>query len=189
MPGQPRHRRTTRTRASVMLFDVEHGEPLAILDASAITAIRTAAVSGVATARWRARTPATSRSSARASQARDPPRGDARGAAAAPRAGVEPRPRERASASPSARRARTGFAIEAVASAADAVRRRRPRLHRRPRRASRCSQGAWLAPGAHVNAVGACFADARELDTEAVRARALLRRPPRVVRSTRPATS
>ena len=30
-------------------------------------------------------------------------------------------------------------------------------------------RGAWLAAGSHVNAVGACFAAARELDTEAVR--------------------
>jgi ornithine cyclodeaminase len=29
-------------------------------------------------------------------------------------------------------------------------------------------EGAWLAPGAHVNAVGACFATSRELDTAAV---------------------
>src|SRR5262249_51419171 len=29
-------------------------------------------------------------------------------------------------------------------------------------------EGAWIAPGAHVNAVGACFANARELDTPAV---------------------
>ena len=33
----------------VMLFDTDHGSPLAIMDASSITAIRTAAVSGVAT--------------------------------------------------------------------------------------------------------------------------------------------
>src|SRR5437762_10493027 len=33
----------------VMLFGVEHGEPLAILDATAITEIRTAAASGAAT--------------------------------------------------------------------------------------------------------------------------------------------
>ena len=30
-------------------------------------------------------------------------------------------------------------------------------------------RGGWLAPGAHVNAVGSCFPVARELDTEAVR--------------------
>jgi ornithine cyclodeaminase len=29
-------------------------------------------------------------------------------------------------------------------------------------------EGAWLAPGAHVNAAGACFKDTRELDTAAV---------------------
>src|SRR5205085_10789748 len=34
----------------VMLFGLEHGEPLAILDGSAITAIRTAAASAAATA-------------------------------------------------------------------------------------------------------------------------------------------
>src|SRR5439155_14131937 len=33
----------------VMLFGVEHGEPLAVIDASSITALRTAAVSAVAT--------------------------------------------------------------------------------------------------------------------------------------------
>lgn len=36
-------------QGSVILFDTEHGRPLAIIDASAITAIRTGAVSGVAT--------------------------------------------------------------------------------------------------------------------------------------------
>src|ERR1700690_4174547 len=34
---------------AVMLFETQHGRPLAVVDASAITAIRTAAVSGVAT--------------------------------------------------------------------------------------------------------------------------------------------
>jgi ornithine cyclodeaminase len=29
-------------------------------------------------------------------------------------------------------------------------------------------EGAWLAPGVHINAVGACFKDARELDTATV---------------------
>jgi ornithine cyclodeaminase len=60
-----------------------------------------------------------------------------------------------------------GFEIEVVASAEDAVRgadlictttsAKEPVL-----------RGAWLSPGAHVNAVGACFAETRELDTEAV---------------------
>jgi len=29
-------------------------------------------------------------------------------------------------------------------------------------------KGEWLSPGAHVNAVGACFANSRELDAQAV---------------------
>ena len=29
-------------------------------------------------------------------------------------------------------------------------------------------EGGWIAPGAHINAVGACFATARELDTAAM---------------------
>jgi ornithine cyclodeaminase/alanine dehydrogenase-like protein (mu-crystallin family) len=36
-------------QGTVMIFDTDHGRPLAILDASEITALRTAAVSGVAT--------------------------------------------------------------------------------------------------------------------------------------------
>src|SRR5579863_628124 len=34
---------------AVMIYETEHGRPLAVIDASAITAIRTGAVSGVAT--------------------------------------------------------------------------------------------------------------------------------------------
>ena len=30
-------------------------------------------------------------------------------------------------------------------------------------------RGEWIAAGAHVNAVGACFSTSRELDTEAIR--------------------
>jgi ornithine cyclodeaminase len=38
-------------------------------------------------------------------------------------------------------------------------------------------EGAWLAPGVHINAVGACFAATRELDTAAVaRARQIVDR-------------
>jgi ornithine cyclodeaminase len=63
---------------------------------------------------------------------------------------------------------RTGLAVEAVPSAEAAVRgadlvctttaTREPVL-----------LGDWLSPGTHVNAVGACFAASRELDTAAVR--------------------
>jgi ornithine cyclodeaminase len=151
----------------VMLFGLVHGEPLAILDATAITAIRTAAASAVATdslAREDAGDLALIGSGTQG-----------RTHLAAMRAvrrlrRVRVWSRTRANAERFARdeAGSHGMAIEVSASAEDAVRgadlictttaAREPVL-----------RGAWLSPGAHVNAVGACFAATRELDTEAVR--------------------
>jgi ornithine cyclodeaminase len=151
----------------VMLFGVEHGEPLAVMDASAITAIRTAAASGAAT-------DALARADA----------GDlaligsgvqARTHLAAMKAvrrlrSVRVWSRSRANAERFAREetGTAGVAIEVAGSAEEAVRgadlvctttsSKEPVL-----------EGAWLALGAHVNAVGSCFPNTRELDTDAVR--------------------
>src|SRR5262249_1732825 len=150
----------------VMLFGVEHGEPLAILDATAITEIRTAAVSGAAThalARPDAGDLAILGSGAQARSHLT--------AMAAVRSlrRVRVWSRTRASAERSGREqgGRHGLEIEVAADAAAAVRgadlvctttaAREPVL-----------EGRWLAPGAHVNAVGACFAGTRELDGDAV---------------------
>jgi len=151
----------------VMLFGVEHGEPLAVIDASSITAIRTAAASGAAT-------DALARADA----------GDlaligsgvqARTHLAAMKA-VRPLKRVRVWSRSLANAERfaheesaaAGVPIEVGRTAEEAVRdadlvctttsSQEPVL-----------EGAWLSPGAHVNAVGACFPSARELDTEAVR--------------------
>jgi len=147
----------------VMLFGLEHGEPLAILDATAITAIRTAAASAAATdalAREDAGDLAILGAGAQG-----------RTHLAAMRAVRKLRrvrvwSRTRAHAETFAREA--GDGVEVADSAQEAVRgadlictttsSKEPVL-----------QGAWIAPGAHVNAVGACFAAWRELDTEAVR--------------------
>ncbi|HET9951339.1 MAG TPA: ornithine cyclodeaminase family protein [Candidatus Eisenbacteria bacterium] len=151
----------------VLLFGVERGEPLAILDASSITAIRTAAASAAATdalARKDAGDLALIGSGAQA-----------RTHLAAMRSvrtlrRVRIWGRSRANAERFAREeaADAGLAIEVAASGEEAVRgadlvctttsSKEPVL-----------RGAWLAPGAHVNAVGSCFATHRELDTEAVR--------------------
>ena len=149
----------------VMLFGIEHGEPLAILDATAITAIRTAAASGAATqalAREDAGDLAILGSGAQA-----------RTHLAAMRVvrtlrRVRVWSRSRENAERFARSAAGDLRVEVAASAEAAVRgadlvctttaAREPVL-----------RGAWLSPGAHVNAVGACFAACRELDTEAVR--------------------
>jgi ornithine cyclodeaminase/alanine dehydrogenase-like protein (mu-crystallin family) len=151
----------------VMLFGVKHGEPLAIIDATAITAIRTAAASAVATdvlARpdagdlaligcgTQARTHLAAMGAVRQLRrvrvwSRTHANAEAFSRREAPTAGVE---------------------IEVMAMAEDAVRdadlvctvtsAQEPVI-----------RGAWLSPGAHVNAAGACLAAHRELDGEAVR--------------------
>jgi ornithine cyclodeaminase len=150
----------------VMLFGVRHGEPLAILDASAITAVRTAAVSGAVTqalAREDAGDLALLGSGVQARTHLVAMR------AARPLRRVRVWSRSRSNAERFAREqgARQGVAIEVCADAASAVRgadlvctttaAQEPVL-----------LGRWLSPGAHVNAVGACFPAARELDAEAV---------------------
>lgn len=155
----------------VMLFETQHGTPIAIIDASSITAIRTAAVSGVATdalARADAGDLAILGSGVQAATH-----------LAAMRA-VRPLRRVRVwSRNPDHAHAfaqASSIAVEVMATPRAAVEgadlictttaAREPIL-----------EGAWLAPGAHVNAVGACFATARELDAAAVaRARLIVDR-------------
>jgi ornithine cyclodeaminase len=63
--------------------------------------------------------------------------------------------------------ARHGLEVEAIASAraavADASLICTTTSSREP-----VLEGAWLTPGVHINAVGACFADSRELDSATV---------------------
>jgi ornithine cyclodeaminase/alanine dehydrogenase-like protein (mu-crystallin family) len=151
----------------VMLFGVEHGEPLAVVDASAITAIRTAAASGAATdvlARPNAGDLALIGSGAQARTHL------AAMKTVRPLRRVRVWSRNRANTERFAREeaGAAGVAIEVAGSAEEAVRgadlvctttsSKEPVL-----------EGAWLAPGTHVNAVGACFPYTRELDTDAVR--------------------
>lgn len=150
----------------VMLFGLQHGEPLAILDATAITAIRTAAASAAATdalARREAGDLALIGSGAQARTHLAAMR------VVRPLRRVRVWSRSRANAERFAREesAALGFAIEVAASAADAV-------HGADLVCTTTSakepvlEGAWVADGAHVNAVGACFAASRELDTALV---------------------
>ncbi|HSR96068.1 MAG TPA: ornithine cyclodeaminase family protein [Kofleriaceae bacterium] len=146
----------------VMLFDTRHGSPIAILDASSITAIRTAAVSGVAT-RALARDDAgdlailgagvqaaTHLAAMRAVRTIRRIRVWSRNGARARRfADASPLPVE---VMPTAQAAVEGADLVCTTTAA-----RQPIL-----------EGAWLRGGCHINAVGACFPSARELDTAAV---------------------
>lgn len=158
----------------VMLFDPRTGTPVAIIDASSITAIRTAAVSGAAT-RALARTDAGDLAILGSGVQAASHLAAMRAVRQLRRVRVWSRDRERAERF--AREAQAaGAPIEVMASARAAVdgadlictttAAREPIL-----------EGAWLAPGAHVNAVGACFATARELDAAAVaRARLIVDR-------------
>ncbi|HWE34059.1 MAG TPA: ornithine cyclodeaminase family protein [Solirubrobacteraceae bacterium] len=143
MPGNPA-RGLDSHQGVVILSDPHTGIPTAILDASAITAIRTAAVTAVAT--------------------RTLARSDARvlailGSGVQGKAHVTALGREFEEVrvySPS-----TGGSAEEAVRGADVVvtatSSREPVLKRE-----------WLAPGTHVNAVGASMPSARELDTATV---------------------
>ena len=165
MPGNHGTRYDSH-QGAVMIFEVEHGSPVAIMDGTAITAIRTAAVSGLATrtlAREDAGDLAILGSGVQAATHLDAMR------AVRPlrRVRVWGRDAGRARAFAERGAARHGLRIEVAASARAAVEgadlvctttaSRQPVL-----------EGAWLAPGVHINAVGACTKDARELDTAAV---------------------
>ena len=150
----------------VLLFEAGRGRPIAIVDASSITAIRTAAASGVAT-RALARAEAgdlailgsgtQARSHLEAMRAARPLR----------RVRIWSRDAEHARAFARREEARLGLPIEPMptprlaVSGADLI----------------CTTtsssepvlcGEWLSAGAHINAVGACFPTARELDGPAV---------------------
>jgi ornithine cyclodeaminase len=146
----------------VMLFDTRHGSPQAIIDASSITAIRTAAVSGVATralARDDAGDLAILGSGVQAATHLDAMR------AVRKLRRVRVWSRNQANAQRFAENCPVPVEVMATVRAAvdgadiicTTTAAREPVL-----------EGAWLAPGAHVNAVGACFAATRELDTAAV---------------------
>jgi ornithine cyclodeaminase len=169
MPGNPA-RGLDAHQGTVTLFDGEAGVPTAILDASAVTEIRTAAVTAVATgllARADARTLAvlgagvqgrahlTSLAGVRDfEQVRvySPTRAHAQ--ALAERATL---PGAQVSAADTAQEAVSGADVVVTATNS-----------REPVFAH-----AWLKPGAHVNAVGASTPQAREIDTATVAASAM----------------
>ena len=153
-------------QGSVMLFDVENGRLLTIIDAGEITAIRTAAVSGVAT-RLLAREDAGNLALlGTGTQARTHLEAmlDARSIRRVRAWGKD---RTRAERFVKLESKNFGIAIELVSTAQEAVEdadiictvtgSKEPIL---------C--GDWIAPGTHINAVGACLPTTRELDADAV---------------------
>jgi ornithine cyclodeaminase/alanine dehydrogenase-like protein (mu-crystallin family) len=160
IPDNPRLRGLDAHQGGVLLSDGESGEPVALLNASAITEIRTAAVSGVAT--------------------RTLAREDARelailGAGVQARSHLEAmravRSFERVRIfSPTAEHARSlaeEGGADAVTSAEDAVR-DADVVVTATSSAEPVLERAWLKPGAHVNAIGGRPPMMLELDTATI---------------------
>jgi ornithine cyclodeaminase len=169
-PGNPAVGKDAH-QGAVMLFSAETGELLALMNASAITAIRTAAVSGVATdllaredaselaiigAGVQARTHLLAMAEVRAIS----------------RCRVVSRTAEHARQFVDEMSANVPFPLEAVASVEEAVHRadviafvtnaKEPVVSRE-----------WIASGAHLNVVGSSTPHAREVDTATIAASAL----------------
>ncbi len=150
----------------VLLFEQERGRPLALLDASSVTAIRTAAASAVATralARADAGDLAILGSGVQARTHLDAMR------AVRPLRRVRVWSRRPESARRFAEREgeRTGLTVEPVASAREAVA-GADLICTVTAATEPVLLGEWISPGAHVNAAGACTPRARELDGAAV---------------------
>jgi ornithine cyclodeaminase len=153
-------------QGAVLLFEAERGRPLLICDATEVTAIRTAAVSGVATKHLSREDAGDLAILGSGTQARTHLEAvlavrDVRGVR------VWSRTEEHARAFAERESEARGVRIEAVPTAEEAVRgadlvctttsSQEPVL-----------LGEWLSPGAHVNAVGFSGRFGREVDSEAV---------------------
>jgi ornithine cyclodeaminase len=151
----------------VLLFEPVHGQPVAVVDASEVTAIRTAAVSGVAT-----------RALARPDADDLAILGSGTQARTHLEAMLAVRPVRRVRAWSPTRARLEAFAADVAERHGIEV-----EMVDEPRAAVEgatlvCTVsgatepvllGEWLAPGCHVNAVGSALPTARELDAEAVR--------------------
>ena len=153
-------------QGAVLLFESERGRPLLLCDATEVTAIRTAAVSGVATKHLAREDAGEVAILGSGTQARS--HLEAMLAVRDVRAvRVWSRSEEHARAFAERESEARGVRIEAVRAAEDAVREadlvctttssKEPVL-----------LGEWLRPGTHVNAVGFSGRSGRELDTHAV---------------------
>ena len=139
---------------------------VAVIDASSVTSTRTAAVSGLATrllAREDAGDLALLGSGVQASAHLDA----MRAVRALRRVRVCSMSLDRARSFARHHEKTLGLPIEAVATAKEAVSGADLICTTTPSREP-VLFGDWIEPGAHINAVGSCFAAARELDTPAV---------------------
>jgi ornithine cyclodeaminase/alanine dehydrogenase-like protein (mu-crystallin family) len=156
-------------QGGVMLFDGETGELRALIDASAVTSIRTAAVSAVATRAFARPDSKVLAILGSGVQARAHLEAMAK-VLSFEQARVWSRTAEHAQAF--AAEAVAPFPVEAVDSAETAVRDADVVVTVTSAREPIVERG-WLAPGTHVNAVGSSIPTARELDSATIASAAL----------------
>jgi len=153
-------------QGAVLLFDAKRGQLLAIVDASEVTAIRTAAVSGVAT-RLLARQDADdlailgSGTQARTHLESMTAVRDIR------RVRLWSRDHQHATSFADDQERRGGISVEVCATAREAVE-GATIICTTTSATEPVLEGRWLSPGAHVNAVGFAGPTGRELDAEAM---------------------
>lgn len=150
----------------VLLFEAEHGQPLALLDGATITAVRTAAASGLAT-RLLARADAGDLAILGAGEQAESHLEAMLSVRRLRRVRVWARDPLKAAAFAQQQAAQHGIAIETSASVQAAVagadlvctvtKAREPIL-----------ESAWLSAGAHLNVVGSSSANAAEIDSATV---------------------
>jgi ornithine cyclodeaminase/alanine dehydrogenase-like protein (mu-crystallin family) len=150
----------------VLLFEIEHGQPVALLDAAEITAIRTAATSGLAT-RLLAKPDASDLAILGAGEQARSHLDAMLTVRKLRRIRVWARDGGKAKAFAQTEGARHGVTIEVADTPRDAVAKadiictvtkaREPIL-----------LGEWLEPGVHMNIVGSSIASTAEIDTPAV---------------------
>jgi ornithine cyclodeaminase/alanine dehydrogenase-like protein (mu-crystallin family) len=150
----------------VLLFDTQHGLLRAIVDGTAITAIRTAAVSGVAT-RLLARPEAGDLAIIGAGTQAHTHLEAMLKVRPVRRVRVYSQPLEGAYAFAGREAKRHGIPVEVKETAQEAVE-GADLICTTTTSKEPVVKGEWIAPGAHINAVGAFQPAARELDTAAV---------------------
>jgi ornithine cyclodeaminase/alanine dehydrogenase-like protein (mu-crystallin family) len=151
----------------VLLFETAHGQPLALMDASEITAIRTAAVSGVAT-RLLAQEKAGDLAILGTGVQADSHLEAMLAVRPIQRARAWSRHAENREAFAARAKARYGLTVETVDNAEAAVT-GADIICTTTSSSEPVLKGEWLSPGAHLNVVGASVRTAREVDGEAMK--------------------
>jgi ornithine cyclodeaminase/alanine dehydrogenase-like protein (mu-crystallin family) len=153
-------------QGAVLLFEAERGQLLAVVDASEVTAIRTAAVSGLAT-RLLARPDADDLAILGSGTQAGTHLESMMAVRPIRRVRVWSRDPAHAQSFAETHSGRRGLALEVCATARDAVE-GASIVCTTTSATQPVLEGRWLAPGAHVNAVGFAGPTGRELDSDAV---------------------